>query len=151
MIDNRLAASAAFVLRLSLAGFFLAHLYRKFVVTGFDSWWSGLEQAGYADWMLAYTLVAEFAGAVLLVLGVYARYVSLFALPAMIAITYHWALRKGLWFSDGGAEFPLAWAAMLVAQALLGDGAYALRVPALPWERRSPRAATIPGQDQFSR
>ena len=25
---------------------------------------------------------------------------------------------------------------MLVTQVLLGDGAYALRVPALPWERR---------------
>jgi hypothetical protein len=36
MIDNRLAAYAAFVLRLSLAGFFLAHLYRKFAVNGFD-------------------------------------------------------------------------------------------------------------------
>jgi len=37
---------------------------------------------------------------------------------------------------DGGAEFALAWSFMLVAQALLGDGAYAVRVPALlPWER----------------
>jgi hypothetical protein len=30
---------------------------------------------------------------------------------------------------------------MLITQALLGDGAYALRVPALPWERARPATA----------
>lgn len=135
MIDNRTAPYAAFVLRVSLAGFFLAHLYKKFAVTGFDSWWNGLEKAGYADWMLYYTLAAEFAAAILLVLGMYSRYVSVLALPVMIAVTNHWAMRKGYWFVDGGAEFPLAWTFMLIAQALLGDGAYAIRAPALPWER----------------
>jgi len=37
MIDNRTAPYAALVLRLSLAFFFFAHLYRKFEVTGFDN------------------------------------------------------------------------------------------------------------------
>ncbi len=60
---------------------------------------------------------------------------SLLALPVLIAVTHYWAIRKGFWFGDGGAEFPLAWTLMLVTQTLLGDGAYALRVPALPWER----------------
>jgi putative oxidoreductase len=50
-------------------------------------------------------------------------------------------VRKGFWFADGGMEFPLAWVVMLVAQVLLGDGAYALRVPALPWERARPAVA----------
>ena len=35
----------------------------------------------------------------------------------------------------------LAWVFMLIAQVLLGDGAYALRVPALPWKRRQPATA----------
>jgi hypothetical protein len=30
---------------------------------------------------------------------------------------------------------------MLIGQVLLGDGAYALRVPALPWERTQRAAA----------
>ena len=136
MIDNRTALYAAFFLRLSLAFLFFAHVYRKFAVIGFDNWWNRLIKAGYADWMLYYTLVAETLGAVLLLLGVYSRYVSLLALPVLIAVTNHWAVRKGFWFGDGGAEFPLAWTMMLVTQALLGDGAYALRVPALPWDRR---------------
>ena len=71
----------------------------------------------------------------LLLLGIYTRYVSLLTLPVLLAVTWHWAIRKGFWFADGGAEFPLTWSLMLIAQALLGDGAYALRVPALPWER----------------
>ncbi len=135
MIDQRVAPYAALVLRLSLAGFFFAHVYRKFAIIGFDNWWNRLGRDGYADWMLYYTLVAESAGAVMLLLGIYTRYVSLFALPVLVAVTHYWAIRKGFWFGDGGAEFPLAWTFMLVAQALLGDGAYALRVPALPWER----------------
>jgi len=137
MIDNRTAPYAALVLRLSLAFFFFAHLYRKFEVTGFDKWWAGMQKAGYPDWVSSYTVGAEFAGAILLLLGVCTRYISLLVLPVLAAVTYHHAIRKGFWFSDAGAEFALAWTFMLCVQALLGNGAYALRVPALPWERRS--------------
>src|SRR6266480_5865009 len=80
MIDDRTAPYAALVLRLSLSFLFFAHLYRKFAVIGFDSWWSGLSKQGYPDWTLAYTLGAEFAGAALLLLGIYTRYVSLLTL-----------------------------------------------------------------------
>jgi putative oxidoreductase len=144
MIDHRTAPYAALVLRLSLAFFFLAHLYRKFAVTGYDNWWSGMQKAGYADWVTAYTLGAEFAGAILLLIGVYTRYVSVLVLPVLIAITYHHAIRKGFWFSDGGAEFALAWTFMLCVQVLLGDGAYALRVPGMPWNRGSRALAAAP-------
>jgi putative oxidoreductase len=137
VIDSRTAAYAATVLRLSLASFFLVHLYRKFAVVGFNHWLTGWEQAGYADWALYYTVAIEFAATILLVLGSYSRYISVLALPVMIAITYHWAVHKGFWFSDGGAEFTLAWTFMLVVQALLGDGAYALGSPTLLW--RTPR------------
>ena len=135
MIDQRVAPYAALVLRLSLAGFFFAHVYRKFAIIGFDNWWNRLIKDGYAEWMLSYTLVAETAGAILLLLGIYTRYASLFALPVLIAVTHYWAIRKGFWFGDGGAEFPLAWTLMPVAQVVLGDGAYAVKVPALPWDR----------------
>jgi putative oxidoreductase len=142
MIDNRFVPYAALFLRLSLSFLFFAHLYRKFSITGFDVWWGGLVKQGYSSLSLAYTVAAEFAGALLLLLGIYSRYASLLALPAMIAITYHWMVRKGFWFTDGGMEFPLAWTMMLITQAILGDGAYAVRLPVLPWERRvSPSAA----------
>lgn len=138
---ERTAPYAALVLRLSLAFLFAAHVYRKFAIIGFDNWWTGLNKAGYADWMLQYTLAAEFLAAILLLFGIYSRYVSLFALPVLIAVTNHWAVRKGFWFTDGGAEFPLAWTMMLVAQVFLGDGAYAVRVPAPPWDRQGRTSA----------
>src|ERR1700730_1871720 len=109
MVDSRPAPYAALFCRVSLAFFFFAHIYRKFAVIGFDTWWSGLTKDGYAEWMLYYTLAAEFAAGVLLLIGAYTRYVSLFAMPVMIAVTYHWAIRKGFWFSAAGSEFPLAW------------------------------------------
>jgi putative oxidoreductase len=140
MIDQRTAPYAALVLRLALSFLFFAHLYRKYGHTGYDNWFNGWIKAGYPAWTLYYTLVAEFAGAFLLLLGVYSRYVALFALPTMIAVSQLWLSRKGFWFSDGGLEFPLCWTVMLVVQALLGDGAFALKVPALPWDRAALRA-----------
>ena len=140
MIDTRFAPYGALVLRLSLSFFFFAHLYRKFAVIGFDPWWNGLVKQGYADWMLGYTVGAEFLGAVLLLLGIYTRTVSLMTLPVILAVAYHWMVRKGFWFSDGDAEFTLAWSFMLIAHAMLGAGAFALRVPTLPWERGAQRA-----------
>ena len=100
----------------------------------------GWIDAGYPAWTLYYTQAAEFAGAVLLLLGVYSRYVALFALPVIVAVAQLWLSRKGFWFSNGGLEFPLCWTVMLVAVALLGDGAFALKVPAPPWERAARRA-----------
>jgi putative oxidoreductase len=141
MIDIRTAPYAALVLRLGLSFFFFAHLIRKFAVIGFDPWWAGLLKQGYPGAVLVYTVFIEFVGAVLLLLGVYTRTVSLLSLPVLIAVANHWMVRKGFWFADGGMEFPLAWVVMLIAQALLGDGAHALRVPALPWERTRPAVA----------
>lgn len=142
MIDARLVPYAALLLRLALSFFFFAHLVRKFVSVGFDTWWNGFIKDGYASWMLSYTVGIEFAGAVLLALGIYTRTVSLLALPVLIAVCVHWSTRRGFWFADGGIEFPLAWCMMLIVQALLGDGAYAVRVPALPWERAATASAS---------
>ena len=135
IIDRRTAPFAAFILRLTLSFLFSAHLYRKYAFTGYDAWFNGWVQTGFPAWTLYYTVAAEFAGASLLLLGVYTRYVALFALPVIIAVAQLWATRRGFWFSDEGVEFPLAWTAMLIAHALLGDGAFALKTPVLPWER----------------
>jgi putative oxidoreductase len=139
MIEQRTAPYAALVLRLALSFFFFAHLYRKFGVTGYENWFNGWIKAGYPAWSLYYALVAEFAGATLLLVGTYSRYAAIFALPLMIAVSQHWFSHKGFWFADGGLEFPLCWSVMLVVQALLGDGAYSLKVPTPVWERAAQR------------
>ena len=142
MIDDRTAPYGALLLRLSLGGLFIAHLYAKFAIEGASAWWTSLEGAGAPSWAIYYATSAEFAGAILIVLGIFTRWVSLYVLPLVIATTYFWATRKGFfWFTEAGYEFPLVWSLLLVVQALLGDGAYALRVTSLLRRRRAPPEA----------
>ena len=140
MIDQRTAPYAALILRVTIGGLFFAHLYGKFILRPISLWWNGLLKAGYPEWVLVYALSAEFAAAALLTLGIYTRWVSLYTLPMMVGATYFWTVRKGFWFTEGGWEMPFVWAIMLLVQALLGDGAFAVKVPSLPWERRFQRA-----------
>lgn len=76
-----------------------------------------------------------------LLLGVYTRWVSIYTIPMMLGATHFWTVRKGFYFTEAGWELPFVWAIMLAVQALLGDGAFAVKVPSLPWERRRHEAA----------
>jgi putative oxidoreductase len=127
MINLRTALYGTLLLRITIGGLFILHLYWKFAIFGVDKWWTGLEQAGYSGWVLTYAVSAEFVGAILITLGVYTRWACLYALPLMIGATQFWAARKGFYFTGAGFELPLVWSLLLIAQSLLGDGAYALR------------------------
>ncbi|HEX6840675.1 MAG TPA: DoxX family protein [Stellaceae bacterium] len=129
LLDRRTMPYGIALLRLVIGGLFISHLYGKFAFFGIDNWWTGLERAGYPAWVLVYTLSAEFAGAVLITLGVYTRWASLYALPMMIGATLFWVQRKGFYFTGAGWELPFIWSLMLLVQALLGDGAFALASP----------------------
>jgi len=126
LIDHRTAPYAALLLRLTLGSLFLAHLYWKFAVRGFDVWWSGLHAAGYPTATLIYVLCAEFAGALLLIPGIYTRWVCLFALPLMVGAAQFWFGRNGFYFTTAGAELPILWGVALCVLALLGNGKYAV-------------------------
>jgi putative oxidoreductase len=134
MIDMRTAPYATFLLRVTLGIFAIAHLYWKFFVRpdGFDGWWNGLITAGYPTWVVVYVLSGEFLGALLLIPGIYTRWVALYALPLIIGAAQFWAVRKGFFFTGAGAELPVLWAVGLLVQAGLGDGAFAL-VPSPPF------------------
>ena len=126
------AEHAAFLLRLLLGSLFIAHLYWKFAVLpgGVATWWSNLANNGYPSFVAAYVLSAEFAGALLLIPGIFARYVALYCVPMMIGAAQFWLARKGFYFTTAGAELPLVWLALLVIQSVAGDGACAvLRSP----------------------
>jgi putative oxidoreductase len=132
MIDRRTAPYAALLLRVVVGALFILHIYRKFFITGIGAWADNLAHNGYPKIVMAYVLIAEFSAAVALPLGLWTRWVSLFAFPLIAGAAYYWLVRTGFWFSAGGGEFPLLWAAALLVLALLGDGACALR-----WPRRS--------------
>ena len=79
--------------------------------------------------MLAYaTFAAELVGGVLLILGVYSRVVALALIPVLLGATWAHAGNGWLFTSpNGGWEYPAFWTVALVVQAVLGDGAFALR------------------------
>jgi len=115
-----------------MGALFILHIYRKFFITGIGAWWSNLAHNGYPSAVMIYVLIAEFSAAVALPLGLWTRWVSLFVLPLIGGASFFWFVRKGFWFSDAGAEFPVLWLVALLVLALLGDGACALR-----WPRRT--------------
>lgn len=126
MIDQRTAPYAALLLRLILGSLFVVHIYWKFFIFGFDTWLSRLHEAGYSNLVVVYVLCAEFTAALLLISGVLTRWASLLALPLMVGASQFWLVRTGFFFTVAGAEFPMLWGLLLIVQALLGDGAYAL-------------------------
>ena len=125
---------AALLLRVLLGLLFVAHLYWKFALLpgGLQAWWRGLVGSGYPAPVPAYVLSAEVAGALLLIPGIFTRLVALYALPMMLGAAQFWVVRKGFYFTTGGAEMPLVWAALLIIQFVAGDGAWSL-VPTPSW------------------
>jgi putative oxidoreductase len=134
-------AFGAFLLRLLIGSLFIAHLYWKFAVLpgGLGAWWEGLVRNGYPEFVPAYVLSAEFAGALLLIPGVLVRYVALYAIPMMIGASQFWLVRKGFYFTKAGAELPLVWLGLLCVQVILGDGRYALVRSPDPYARSALR------------
>jgi hypothetical protein len=86
MIDQRLAPWATLLLRVSLGLLFIAHLYWKFVILdgGLDKWWANFAANGYPSITPWYCISAEFAGALLLIPGIWTRWVALYALPLIL-------------------------------------------------------------------
>ena len=118
----------ALLLRVLLGSLFIAHLYWKLAILpgGLGTWWNNLLENGYPSFTPAYVLSAELAGALLLIPGVFTRYVALYAVPMMAGAAHYWLVRKGFYFTQAGAELPLVWLALLGLQVVAGDGAFAL-------------------------
>ena len=83
---------------------------------------------------LAYiTILAELGGGALLLAGVLTRCAALALVPLMLGTIIFDHGANGWVFSNpgGGWEFPALWTIALIVQALVGDGAFALRIPFL--------------------
>lgn len=134
MIDTRTAPYAALLLRVSLGVMFLAHglLLKVFIFTvpgtvGF------FQSIGYPAVFAYLVILGEIAGGLALILGVWTRTVSLLLIPIMIGATLQHVGNGWLFNAQGGGwEYPVFWTVTLIVQALLGEGAYALRLPHLP-------------------
>ena len=127
MTDSRTAPYAALVLRLSLGAMFVAHALLKYSVFTLPGTAKFFESLGLPGPLAYLTFAAELIGGALILLGLGTRYVSAALIPVLIGAT--WAHAGNGWlFSvpNGGWEYPAFLAAAALAQALLGDGRYAL-------------------------
>ena len=118
----------AALLRISLGVMWIAHALLKLLVFTLPGTAQFFESAGFPG-MLAYPVfAAELIGGVALVLGVYARQVSLALVPVMVAATSVHVANGWLFTNPGGGwEYPVFLTLASVALWLLGDGALALR------------------------
>ena len=129
MIDSRTAPYAALLLRLTLGLLFLAHASLKlfvFTPAGTAKFFGSVGLPGE----LAYVVIAaELLAAVALILGIWTRLVAIAAIPILLGAIFTVHGAAGFFFNNpnGGWEYPAFWTVALIVQALLGDGAYALR------------------------
>ncbi len=129
MDNTRNYEYAALVLRISLGVMFLAHGLLKLTVFTLPETVGFFDSVGFPGWLAYPVTFGEIAGGILLIAGVGTRVGSLALLPVLLgAITVHsgngWAYTN----ANGGWEYAAFLSAAAVAQALLGDGAFALRL-----------------------
>jgi len=128
MIDPSTAPYAALLLRWSLGIMFIAHALLKWRVYSIPVTVKTFQSIGLPGWFAYLVIAAELIGGVCLILDIAPRYAALLVIPLIVGtiITVHG--RNGWPFSNpgGGWEFPAFWAATLLVQYLLGDGAWTL-------------------------
>lgn len=120
---------AATILRVALGILFIAHGWLKLVIFTPAGTAAFFESLGFPGALAYLVMAAELAGGATLILGVWTRWVSLALVPVLLGSIYAPHGAAGFFFSNegGGWEYPAFWAITLVVQALLGDGAYALK------------------------
>lgn len=122
---------AALLLRLSLGTVFIAHGLLKVLVFTLPGTAQFFEQVGFPGWTAYPVTAIEIAGGALLIAGVATRWVSLAMIPVLLGATsVH--VGAGWVFSNpnGGWEYPVFLTVATLVQALLGPGAFTLRLPA---------------------
>jgi putative oxidoreductase len=126
----------AAVLRISLAVAALAHgLFLKVLTFGVAGTVGFFESIGYPALFAYLVMFGEIAGGIALITGVYARTAALLMIPILIGAALQHAPNGWVFNAPGGGwEYPVFWAAASLASALIGPGAFTLRLPFLPAE-----------------
>ncbi len=126
------APYGALALRLALGIAALAHgLLKLFVFTpaGTVGYFGSLGLPPIAAYLV---MLAEIGGGLALITGAYVRLVSFALVPVLLGALWVHAGNGWLFTAPkGGWEYPAFWTVALIAQALIGPGAYALKLPDL--------------------
>jgi Predicted membrane protein len=120
---------AALILRVSMGVLFVAHGWMKYSVftpAGTAGYFASI---GLPPFLAYVTIAVEIIGGLMLIAGLWTRWVSVALIPVMVGAGYFGHGANGFFFSveGGGWEYPAFWTLTLVVQALLGGGAWALR------------------------
>ena len=130
MTDDKAAPYAALLLRLAIGVALVAHGALKVFVFTIPGTVQFFESIGYPGFMAYLVILAELGGGTVLLLGVAVRPVAVALIPVLIGATLQHAGNGWLLSVPGGGwEFPAFWTVTLAVQALLGAGAFALRLP----------------------
>ena len=128
MIDVRTAPYAAFVLRVALGAMFIAHsLILKHFMFSLPGTAQFFESLGLPGALAYLTFWAELLGGIALLAGIGTRWVAIALVPILVGAAWVHA-GNGWVFSapNGGWEYPVFLIVASLAQALLGDGRFAL-------------------------
>ncbi len=129
VIDFETAPYAILLLRVSLGILFLAHGLLKVFTFTLPGTAQFFESIGLPVVMAAPVALAEIIWGVLLVAGLYTRWIALGLFPMMLVATFKAHGANGWLFTNegGGWEFTAFVAIACLVQFLLGDGAYGIR------------------------
>src|SRR5690348_8132443 len=112
MIDAKLAPYAALVLRVSMGILFILHgVYLKAMVFGLDGMSQYFESLGLPGWFVWIVTFYETIGGILLILGLYTRWVGIFLGLHLLGVAYFGHRANGWLFVNqgGGFEYPIFW------------------------------------------
>jgi putative oxidoreductase len=128
MTDKDLTNYAALILRVSMGIMFLLHgavlKVMTFTPAGTAQYFESIGYPGFVGYLV---IAAEIVGGLMLIAGFKVRLVSLAFVPLLLGAAQQHVPNGWLFSAPGGGfEFPVFWAVALVAQALIGSGAYAL-------------------------
>jgi putative oxidoreductase len=124
----------ATLLRLALGAMYLAHAGLKLFTFTMAGTVQFFVSVGYPGWLAYVVVAAEALAGVLLIAGFRVRAVALAMVPVLVgAAAVHWPNGWVFNAQGGGWEYPVFLTIASLVQALIGEGAFALR-----WERAAP-------------
>ena len=130
-VSNPAPELGATLLRLALGTMYLAHAGLKYFTFTMAGTVQFFQSVGYPGWTAYAVVAAEVIAGVLLITGIRVRAVALAMVPVLLgAALVHWPNGWVFNAQGGGWEYPVFLAVASIVQALIGEGAYALR-----WER----------------
>ena len=129
LIDGATAPYGVAILRITAGLAFLGHAAFKLLVLGPSGTMAFFGHFGLPGWLGLLSIAVDALAGLALVLGIYSRIAAIVVLPELLGALLVVHLKNGFSFMapGGGWEYPAFWILTMIAIALIGDGAWAIR------------------------